>query len=440
MDTKRLGFSITFVLAGLFVMGLISSACGATQAPVAATSSPTPIPTLSLEETSAKDFVINDFAALHAPVNGDANQFLIFGNLPVSKPAVGLPPELAAFLGRWEGYSYSPPVKKDRKLVLVVQEITAQGGTVYGWSGTNLQFPEAVGEIHFRVVEGQTPAIEWQIIWPDGTKEIDTFTYDREKDQLQGWTKTPALNDISGPYELSRAQSFYVYKDYAAYLASKRIYPREYQNTDLQQYGKGYLVYLPEGYETDLHKTWPLLFFLHGYGDRGDNLFLLPKASPFMFIREKGPLLFIIVAPLLNTDNTAFPEAYLDGVLKEILTNYRVDLKRIYLTGMSMGGEAAYRFALNQPDTFAAISPLCAYLNNPSPAFPEGIKNLPVWAVHGADDHVVPLVKGQKAAEAFKQAGADVRFSILAGHDHDVWTDTYSDPQFYDWFLQYQKP
>jgi predicted esterase len=440
MNTKRLGISITCAMAGLFVMSLIFSACGATPPPVTPIPTPTPIPTLSLDETSAKESVIEDFDAVHAPVNGDANQYLIFGNLPVSKPAADLPPELAVFLGRWEGYNYSPPVKKDRKLVLVIQEITAQGGTVFGWSGTNLQYPDVIGEIHFRVVMGETLAIEWQITWPDGTKQVDTFTYDRDKDLLRGWTKFPASNDTSGPYELSRDQSFFVYKDYAGYLANKRIYPREYQNKDLQQYGKGYMLYLPDGYEADPNKTWPLLFFLHGYGDRGDNLFLLPKASPFMMIREKGPLPFVIVAPLLNTNHTFFPDDYMDGALKEILADYRVDQKRIYLTGMSMGGEAAYRFALHQPGTFAAVSPLCAYLNTLNTASMENIQGLPVWAIHGADDLVVPLVKGQQAADALKKAGADVRFSILTGHDHDVWTDTYSDHQFYEWFLQYQKP
>jgi predicted peptidase len=202
------------------------------------------------------------------------------------------------------------------------------------------------------------------------------------------------------------------------------------------------MLYLPQGYESDPDKTWPLMFFLHGYGDRGDNLFLLPKASPFMMIREKGPLPFIIVAPLLNTNHTSFPNDYMDGALGEILADYRVDQKRIYLTGMSMGGEAAYRFALHQPDTFAAISPLCAYIDNSNPVSMDEIKDkdLPVWAIHGSDDFVIPLGWGRQAADALKKAGANVRFSILEGYDHDVWTDTYSDPQFYDWFMQYQKP
>jgi predicted peptidase len=175
-------------------------------------------------------------------------------------------------------------------------------------------------------------------------------------------------------------------------------------------------------------------------GDRGDNLFLLPKASPFMMIREKGPLPFIIVAPLLNANHTSFPEEYMDGVLWEILADYRVDQKRIYLTGMSMGGESAYRLALHQPDTFAAVAPLCAFLNDPESLPMEGMKDLPVWAIHGSDDRVISPVWGQQAADALKNAGANVRFTVLEGHDHDVWTDTYSDAEFYEWFMQYQNP
>ncbi len=375
-------------------------------------------------------------------MNGDANQYLILGSLPISKPAADLPPELAAFLGRWEGYSYAPPVKKDNKIVLAIQEITAQGGTAKGWWGTNLQYPGLVGETRFRVVPGDQPSIEFQISQSNGIREIATFSYDKDKDLLIGWLKYSANKPAQGPFELSRSRSFYVYKDYPQYLAGKSITPKTYQNSDLQSYGTKYLLYLPEGYAEQPEKTWPLILFFHGYGDRGDNVFLLAKASPFMYIREKGPLPFIIVAPLLNASasNSLFPDAYLDGVLAEIQAEYRVDAKRIYATGLSIGGEATYRFAVNQPETFAAIAPLSAYVESKTFSGIDLIKDLPVWAIHGADDTVVPLAKGQQPADALEAAGGKIKFSVLAGHDHDTWTDTYSDPAFYEWFLQYQRP
>jgi predicted peptidase len=115
-----------------------------------------------------------------------------------------------------------------------------------------------------------------------------------------------------------------------------------------------------------------------------------------------------------------------------------VDRQRIYVTGLSMGGEATYRFALQQPEMFAAIAPLSAYLS--SPLDMKRIKDVPVWAIHGADDTLVPLSVGRKPVDALIKAGGNIRFSVLANHDHDVWTDTYSDPQFYDWLLQHQRP
>jgi len=437
---------------GLLAILLILAGCGPGQVPVLTptvvqpTPMPiptlTPFPTLSLDQTFAKELATSDFDSLHSPVNGDTNQYLIFGKLPVSKPAADLPAELAVFLGRWEGYSYAPPVKKDQKAVLVIQEITVQGGKAAGWGGTNLQYPDTIGEIHFRVVPGEAPGIQFQIIFPDGTKEINTFTYDRDTDHLTGWINFLANDSTYGPYELTRDKSFYVYKDYAQYLAGKGINPKTYQISDLQHYGKGYLLYLPEGYADEPGKTWPLIFFLHGYGDRGDNIFLLAKASPFMFIREKGTLPFIIAAPLLNSFEgySSFPDAYLDGALAEIRANYRVDEKRIYVTGLSMGGEATYRLAVHQPKTFAAIAVLSAYINSDTYSMIGQIKNLPVWVIQGADDTIFPVAKAQQPVDALKAAGGNVKFTVLARHDHDTWTDTYSDPAFYDWLLKNQRP
>jgi predicted peptidase len=70
----------------------------------------------------------------------------------------------------------------------------------------------------------------------------------------------------------------------------------------------------------------------------------------------------------------------------------------------------------------------------------ERIKVIPLWVIHGADDQPVPLSVAQSTVDALKKAGVNVRFTVLEGHDHDVWTDTFTNPEFFDWFLQYQKP
>ena len=255
-------------------------------------------PALSLDQTFAIPPEITDFDALACPrqwrCQSPSDLRQPGSDAARREPCAG---SWQAFLGRWEGYGYGAPVKKDHKVVLFVQDITAREGTTYVWWGTNLQYPDGFGEVHFRVVPGNQPSIEWQLVQPDGSKDVATFTYDSTTNKLIGWRKLSRDNSTDGPYELTRDQSFDIYKDYAQYLESKRIYARTYQDKSLQQYGPGYLVYLPEGYEADSTKTWPLVFFLHGVGDRGDNLLLVAKNSPFMYVREKGPLPCIIVAP-----------------------------------------------------------------------------------------------------------------------------------------------
>jgi hypothetical protein len=230
METKRETITISCVVTGLLAVSLIISGRGPGLGP---TLTPLPPSGAAPEEMSAKDIAITDFGAVHAPVNGDANEYLIFGNVPVSPPAANLPSELAVFLGRWEGYDYSPPVKKDYKIVLVIQEITAQGGKAFLWLGTNLQYPSTVQEIHFRVVSGAAPLIEFETDL-NSSKTTFALAYDRDKNLLR------SPNGSSRSLELSRNQSFYVYKDYAQYLAGKRIYPKEYRDRVFPLfYGKG---------------------------------------------------------------------------------------------------------------------------------------------------------------------------------------------------------
>jgi predicted esterase len=438
MEAKPRTIAIYFIVTGLLAVGLSL----VWLEPIGA---PAPTSTSTPKDASGKDFIITDFEAVHSPVKNDPYAYLIFGNLPVSPAAPGLSPDLAAFLGRWEGYDFSPPVKKDSKGILLIQEISAQGGKAFLWAGTNLQYPYWIKEIQFKVVPGAVPTIEWEADLTGapggaGGKGIFRLAYDRENQSLRGGIDLPSGSELDGLFSLNRDQTFFVYKDYGQYLSSKRISAKEYQNKDLPQFGKGYMLYLPEGYEDNPSKTWPLILFLHGAGDRGDNIDLLAKASPFMMIREKGPLPFIIVAPLLNASQSEFPMEYLDGVLAEVQAAYRVDRKRIYATGLSLGGKAAFRFAVQHPDTFAAIATLSAYADSETLPMIGRIKDLPVWAIHGADDAIVPLALAQQTADALKAAGGNIQFTVLAGHDHDTWSDTYSDPAFYDWLLQYQTP
>jgi acetyl esterase/lipase len=400
-----------------------------------------------------RDYSVKDFEALHSIVDGDDNKGLILGALTVSRPARGLAPELAAFLGRWEGFDLSPPVKKDIKGVLVIREINPKGGKAVLWAGYNLQYPFFIKEINFDVVEGESPSIKWRADRGEGPSAMSTyhFEYQKESKSLKG--RVELGGSVGGPFELTRNRNFYVYRDYARYFALMRFYPKEYEDSSLDRYGKGYLLYLPDSYDSQSEKKWPLILFLCGSGDRGSNIFLFAKNGPFQMIREKAPLPFIIVAPMLEQapEFRSFPNAYLDGLMAEIGKLYRVDPSRLYLTGISMGGEASYRYAAHRPGTFAAVAPLAAFDARFNPgALDEGfspieaplekVKGLPILAIHGADDVVVPLGAASRTAEEFKEAGAKIEFRVLKAHDHDVWTDSYLDPEFYEWLLRHKKP
>ncbi len=405
----------------------------------------------------ASDVPAADFEKIHAVTAADPNRFLVLGGIALQPPAADLSSDLRPFLGRWEGYNTNPPVKKDLKVALVIRSIDGDRADAFIYYGYNLQYPTAVRHIAFKVSKGEGVSLE---------AGADTGSSDHIQLALRQGAETLtgelSLGGGAGNYvgstsvnsiELSRTSSYYVYKDYQAYLAGIRIHPESHGNADLNKFGNGYLVYLPPGYETDTGKRWPLMLFMHGMGDRGDNLLLVVKASPFKMIREKGPLPFIIVAPLLSgsPEFFSFPGKYIEGVLDEVAKRYRIDEKRVYLTGLSLGGEAAYRYSLQHPERIAAMASLGGMLAIHVPQYYsreikelEGVplsrlRGVAAWQIHGTGDAIVPVQLARRLVDEFARSGVQVRYTELTDHEHDVWSDTFADPAFYDWFLQHAK-
>jgi predicted peptidase len=197
-----------------------------------------------------------------------------------------------------------------------------------------------------------------------------------------------------------------------------------------------YLLSLPKGYGQKDQK-WPLMMFLHGAGERGDNLELVKKHGPPKLIEQGEALPFIIVSPQCPA-GTWWPEKVdtLAALLDEIEAKYGVDKDRIYLTGLSMGGFGTWDLACREPARFAAIVPICGggqwYLAR-------RLKNVPVWAFHGAKDSVVPLELSEKMVEAVKRGGGDAKLTVYAEANHDSWTATYNNAELYDWLLSHRR-
>jgi predicted peptidase len=196
-----------------------------------------------------------------------------------------------------------------------------------------------------------------------------------------------------------------------------------------------YLVYLPEGYGNDV-RTWPLVLFLHGAGERGKNLDLVRKYGPPKLIDQGKSFPFILISPQCPNDEWWSLPA-LTGLLDEVERQFAVDKTREYVTGLSMGGFGTWKLAMLYPGRFAAIAPVCGGGDTTKVA---ALKSVPVWAFHGSKDPVVPLERSESLVRALKAAGGDVRLTVYPEAAHDSWTETYDNPEIYDWLLRHRLP
>ena len=198
--------------------------------------------------------------------------------------------------------------------------------------------------------------------------------------------------------------------------------------------GCGYLIFLPRDYKP-AGKRWPLILFLHGAGQRGSDLELVKEHGVAKIVGQRPDFPFIVVSPQCPADGWWTTDV-LATLLDEVEKKYRVDKKRIYLTGLSMGGFGTWNLAMEQPDRFAALVPICGRGN---PLLVHRIKHLPIWVFHGAKDKVVPLSNSIDMVRALRKHGAKPKFTIYPDAAHDSWTRTYENPRLYEWMLKFSR-
>jgi len=196
-----------------------------------------------------------------------------------------------------------------------------------------------------------------------------------------------------------------------------------------------YLLSLPADYTKQPKKKWPVLLFLHGAGERGDNLALVKVHGPPKLIAQGQQFPFIVVAPQCPANGWWRPDV-LATLLDEIERRYRVDRRRIYVTGISMGGFGTWALALEYPQRFAAIAPICGGGHWWAVA---GIKHVPAWVFHGKKDSVVPCARSEEMVAALRKCGGNVKFTVYPKADHDSWTVTYENPELFRWLLRQRK-
>lgn len=216
-----------------------------------------------------------------------------------------------------------------------------------------------------------------------------------------------------------------------------------------------YRLLTPESIEPG--QKYPVVLFLHGAGERGDDNQPQLKFLPLWMATKENRKTYpcFLIAPQCPCDrlwsqaewgarlSTELPEQptrelkAVGGVLDEVLSEHPIDLDRVYLTGLSMGGYGVWEMALRTPDRFAAAAPICGGGDESKAA---RLKDLPIWAWHGELDDAVPVERSRRMIAAIRQSGGSPRYTELAGVGHDSWTNAYTDPDgLVPWLFQQRR-
>jgi predicted peptidase len=200
-----------------------------------------------------------------------------------------------------------------------------------------------------------------------------------------------------------------------------------------------YWLNLPKDYSAT-GKPYPVILFLHGAGERGSNLTLARKHG-IPKIAASSDLPFIAISPQCPAHSWWFLHVQdVLALLDHVLEMHNADRARVYLTGMSMGGNGALALAMAAPQRFAAVAPVCPhhafFVGLPDDA--KRIAHVPFWFFHGAADTVVTADHSAVVVNALKALGAPVKYTVYPHADHDAWTETYANPELYKWFLKHK--
>lgn len=222
--------------------------------------------------------------------------------------------------------------------------------------------------------------------------------------------------------------------------------------------------WLPPGWTRE--RRWPVVLFLHGAGERGDDgvrqttnglgpaLAQHPERWPAIVIFPQSRTGYGWRGPMLRQALGALDQALLD---------LGGDPDRQYLTGISMGGYGSWRLALEYPERFAALVPICGGLDaspaalarapahgevggagaaphpatEPHDAAARLLSHVPIWIFHGGEDRIIPVHESREMVDALHRAGAaDVRYTEYPGVAHNAWDLAYAEPDLTDWLFQ----
>jgi predicted peptidase len=180
---------------------------------------------------------------------------------------------------------------------------------------------------------------------------------------------------------------------------------------------------------------WPLVLFLHGAGERGDDLARVDVHGPPK-LAATMPQLWgsVIVAPQCPAGVWWTTEP-LVALLDDVRRDLPIDVRRTYVTGLSMGGFGTFELVATHPELFAAAVPICGGMQAEREAAIVAAKGIPMRVFHGAADTLVPPDMSERVVAHLASVGADVELTVYPGVGHDSWSATYADPALWAWLF-----
>lgn len=220
-----------------------------------------------------------------------------------------------------------------------------------------------------------------------------------------------------------------------------------------------YVVYVPRGH--DRTRALPVLLFLHGAGERGDDGLRQTAVGLAPAIRarpERFPMIVVFPQAPADTQWLGDQARFAIMAMERTAAEFGGDPDRFYLTGLSLGGYGTWHLALENPGRFAALIPVCGGIVKPETAqsvrrsaltmgasdpyafTAERVGKTPVWIFHGADDGVIPASESRRMHEELERVGGRVRYTEYPGVGHNAWDPAYSEAALWTWLLRQRLP
>ena len=213
-----------------------------------------------------------------------------------------------------------------------------------------------------------------------------------------------------------------------------------------------YQIFVPQSYTPA--QRWPVILFLHGAGERGKDGYIQTQVGLAPAIRQ-NPSRFPAIAvfpqsPAESSWTGAIARMAL-AALDKTMREYQTDPTRVYLTGLSMGGNGTWYIAYRNPKRFAAIAPICGWISpqfwkaadpvvpadsgETFAAFGRQLRQTATWIFHGEVDPAVPVEESRKTFAALQEGRAPVQYTEIPGTGHNSWDPAYGSPKLWTWLL-----